>query len=94
MLAVREDLVLQRQEGAAGIDQVEAGQVIFLGDGLRAALLFHGERVVGAALHRGVVDEDHALLAGDAADAGDDAGSRHVVLVHLVGCQLGQFQEG
>ena len=87
VLLVGEDLVLHRQEGAAGVDEVDAGQPVLLGDGLGAQVLLHRDRVVGAALHRGVVGDDHALAAGDLADAGDDAGARRVVVVHPVGRQ-------
>jgi hypothetical protein len=45
-------------------------------DLLRAQMLLHRQRIVGAALHGGVVDDDHHLAALDAADAGDHAGGR------------------
>ena len=76
VLAVGEDLVLARQEGAAGVDQVDARQAVLLRDLLRAQVLLHRHRVVGAALHRRVVGDDHAFAARDAADAGDHAGGR------------------
>ena len=71
MIAVGKDLVLQRQEGAAGIDQIDAGQAVLARDLLRAQMLLHRHRIVGAALDGRVVGDDHALAAGDAADAGD-----------------------
>src|SRR6185503_3454697 len=52
-------------------------------DLLRADVLLDRDRVVGAALHRGVVGDDQHLAAGDAADAGDEAGAGRVVVVHL-----------
>ena len=58
VLAVGEDLVLQRQEGAAGIDQVDAGQPVLQGDLLGAQVLLHRHRVVGAAFDGGVVGDD------------------------------------
>ena len=73
VVAVREHLVLQRQERAARVDEVDAGQAVLLGDLLRAQVLLHGQREVRAALDRGVVRHDHALLTLDDADAGDDA---------------------
>ena len=77
VLAVGEDLVLHRQERAAGVDEVDARQVVVGRDGLRAQVLLDGHRVVGAALDGRVVGDDHALAAADPADAGDDAGARH-----------------
>ncbi|MNE34498.1 hypothetical protein D3C80_1282230 [compost metagenome] len=94
VLAVGEHLVLARQVGAAGVDQVDARQAVLAGDGLRADVLLDGQRVVAAALHGGVVGDDHALDALDPADAGDHAGGRHVLAVHLEGGQRGEFEEG
>ena len=75
VLAVGEHLVLHRQERAAGVDEVDAGQPVVGGDGLRAQVLLDRDRVVGAALDGRVVGDDHALAAADPADAGDDAGA-------------------
>ena len=77
VLAVGKDLVLQRQEGAAGVDQVDAGQAVLQGDLLGPQVLLDRQRVVGAALDRGVVGDDHHLPAVDLADAGDHARRRH-----------------
>jgi hypothetical protein len=82
VVAVGEDLVLLGQEGAAGIHQVDARQAVLLGDLLGAQVLLHRHRVVGAALHGGVVGDDHALDAADPADAGDHPGRGRVVVVH------------
>ena len=73
VLAVGEDLVLHRQERAAGVDEVDAGQVVLGGHGLRAQVLLDRDRVVGAALDGRVVGDHHDLAAADPADAGDDA---------------------
>ena len=64
VLAVGEDLGLQRQERAAGVDQVDARQPVLQRDLLRAQVLLDGHRVVGAALDRRVVGDDHALAPG------------------------------
>ena len=61
------------QKSAAGIDQVDGGQVVFLGDRLRADVLLDRFRKVGAALDRGIIGDDHTGEAGDTADAGHDA---------------------
>ena len=93
MVAVGEDLVLVRQVGAAGVDEVDAGQVVFAGNLLGPQVLLDGHRVVGAALHRRVVAHDDAFDAGDAPDAGDDTGGRDVGVVHAVGGELGELEE-
>jgi hypothetical protein len=42
VLAVGEDLVLQRQEGPAGVDEVDARQPVLQRRGLRAQVLLFG----------------------------------------------------
>ena len=61
MPLVRKDLVLLRQEGAAGIHHVDAGQIVLPGDVLGAQMLLHRHRVIGAALDGGVVGDDDAF---------------------------------
>ena len=74
VVAVGEHLVLHRQEGAAAVDEVDAGQPVDPGHLLRPEVLLDRDGVVGAALDGGVVGDDDALAAADPADAGDDAG--------------------
>ena len=93
MFAVREDLVLHRQEGAAGVHQVQARQVVPAGDLLRAEVLFHRHGEIGAAFDGSVVGDDDAGLAGDETDAGDDAGGGHLVAIQAIGGELGEFKE-
>ena len=93
VVAVGEDLGLERQERAAGVDEVDARQAVLLGDLLRAEVLLDGEREVRAALDRGVVGHDHALTALDDADAGHDPGPRRLAVVHLPCGQRGQLEE-
>src|SRR5690606_17355039 len=86
-----EDLALAGQVGAAGLDQVDQRHPVLLGDLHRPHGLAAGPRVAGAAAHRGVVGDDHALGALDHADAGDDAGADREVAAP--GGQRGQLQE-
>ena len=62
VLAVREDLGLEGQERAAGVDEVDAGQPVLERDLLGAQVLLDGDRVVGAALDRRVIGDDDALV--------------------------------
>ncbi len=93
VFTVGEHLVLARQERAAGVDQVDARQPVLQCDLLSTQVLLDGDRVVGAALDRGVVGHDHALAAGDPPDPGDHARTGALVVVHAVGGQCRQFQE-
>jgi hypothetical protein len=92
MLAIREHLVLVGQVGAAGVDQVDAGQPVLRRDLLRAQVLLHREREVRAAFHRGVVAHDHAFHAADAANTRNQAGAGRGVgaVLFLVDVQRGQ----
>jgi len=85
VVPVGEDLVLHRQEGAAGVDEVEAGQPVVQRHLLRPQVLLHGLRVVGAALDRRIVGDHDDGAAAHAADAGDDASARGRTVVHAVG---------
>ena len=94
VLAVGKDLVLERQERAAGIHQVEAGQPVLEGDLLGAQVLLDRDRVVRPTLHRRVVGDDHAFDALDPTDAGHDPGPRRVAVVQAVGGVGTQLEEG
>ena len=74
VIAIGKHVGLQRQKRAAGIDEVDARQVILLGDLLRAQMLLHRHRIVRAALDGGVVGDDRAVLSLHEADTGDDPG--------------------
>ena len=94
MVLVGEHLRPLRQVGAAGIDQIDAGKPVLHRHFLGAEMLLHRHRIVGAALHRGVVAHDHAFDAADPADAGDHARARRLVVVHVERRQRRQFEEG
>ena len=93
VLPVGEDLGLERQERAAGVDEVDARQVVLLGDLLRAQVLLDGQREVRAALHGRVVRDDDALLALDHADARDDPGRGRGAVVQIPGGERVQLEE-
>ena len=76
VLAVGEHVVPRGDEGTAGVDQVDARQPVLGSHLLGPQVLLHGDRVVRATLHRGVVGDDHAQAAGHRTDAGDDARAR------------------
>ena len=94
VVAVGEDFGLHGQEGSAGVDEVDAGQAVLLGDLLGAEVLLHRDGVIGAALHRRVVGHDRDLAACDAPDAGDDPRAGRFVAVHSRGGQRAEFEEG
>ena len=94
MVAIGEHLGLERQEGAARVDEVEARQPVLARDLLCAQMLLHGHRVVGAALDRGVVRDDDALATFDDPDSRDDARRRRVSAIELPGRERVQLEEG
>ncbi len=93
MLAVGKHLGLMRQVGAAGIDEIDAGQPVLARDLLRAQMLLHGHRIIGAALDRRIVGDDHRLASLDGADSRDHAGAVHVALVHAERRERRDFEE-
>ena len=93
VVAVGEDLVLQRQEGAARVDEVDARQVVLLRDLLGAEVLLHREREVRAALHGGVVRDDHARATLDDPDPRDDPRRRRLPVVEVPGREGVQLEE-
>ena len=93
MIAVREHVGLQRQERAARVDEVDAGQTVLGGDLLGPDVLLHRHREVGAALHGRVVGDEHHLAPLDDANPGHDACARRVPAVHPVRGQRRQLEE-
>ena len=73
MIAIRENLILVGQIRAAGIDQVDAGQTVLLGDLLSSQVFLDRDRKIGTAFHRGIVTDDDAFCARDSTDTGDYA---------------------
>ena len=90
---VGENLVLLRQEGAAGIDHVDAGQVVLARDILRPQVLFHRHRIVGAALDGRIIGDDHAFAPRDPPHPGDDARRMHIAAIEAVGGQRRKFEK-
>ena len=91
---VGEDVGLIGQVGAAGLHKRDAGEAVLPGEALRPDMLLAGDAVIGAALHRGIVGDDHAGAARDHADAGDDASAGRNAIVHAFAGQLTKLQEG
>ncbi len=81
VVAIGKDVGLQRQEGSAAVDQIDARQPVLECDLLRPEVLLHGHGVVGAALDGRIVGHDHARRPLDAGHPGDDPGARRVVVI-------------
>ena len=94
VLAVGEDLRLQREERSARVDEVDAGQVVLLGHLLRPQVLLHRERVVRAAFHGRVVRDDQAVPSLDDPDARHDARRGRVAVVDAPGGEGVELEEG
>jgi len=90
---IGENLVLLRQERAAGIDHVDAGQIVLAGDILGAKMLLHRHRIIGAAFDGRIVGDHDAFPAGYPPHPGNDAGGMHVTAIEAVGRKRRQFQK-
>ncbi len=93
VVAVGKDIGLERQKRATGVDQVDAGEMILLGDFLRAQVLFDGHGVITPALDRGIVDDDDTFLLLDQSNTSNDTRSRSFIVVHVPGGERTQFQK-
>ncbi len=94
MVAIGKDLGLVRQVRAARVDEVDARQMVRLGDFLCAQMLLDRQRVIGAALHRRIVAHDHALAARNAPDSGDHARAGDFIVIQAIGGELADFEKG
>ena len=74
-----EDVLLGRQVGAAGLDEMDRRQAVLEGDVGGAERLAQRVRVARPAAYRRIAGADQAFHAADDADAGDDAGADGVV---------------
>src|SRR5262249_52212715 len=93
VVAVGKDIGLQREESATGVYKVDARQTVLLGDLLGAQVLFDRHREVGAALDRGVIDDQHTFLSLHHAYTGDDASGGRLAFVHTPSGERVELQE-
>ena len=94
VVAVGEDLVLIGQVRAAAVDKVDAGQVVLRRDLLRAQVLFHRHREVGAAFDRRVVAHDHAFAPRDPPHACHDPRCGAGAVIEPVGREHADLEKG
>ena len=69
------------------------GKSVLLGNFLRAEMLLDRQRIIGAALHRRVVADDHHLAARDAADARDQARAGDFAFVQVERRELADLEK-
>ena len=91
---VGEDVFLIGKECTAGIHQRDDRKPVLPGYLLGAHMLARGHAEIGAALHSGVIGDDHALAALDHADTGDDTRARWHAIVFFQSGQLADLEEG
>ena len=94
VISVGKDLILHGKECATRIDQADARQTVLQCDFLRPEVLLHGQRIVGAALHGGIVADDHHMPTVDESDAGHHPGRRRVAAIEAFRGEWGEFEEG
>ena len=93
VLLIGKHVVLVGQIRAARVDQVNARQVVLLGNLLGPQMLFHGHGVISAALDSGVIANNHTIHATDPTQARNHTGARCIPVVHAVGGQGAEFQK-
>ena len=93
MFFVGKDLRLQGKKRAPGVHQINAGQVILLGNGLSAQMLFNCQGVVAAAFDGGIVSHHHTFTAVNKTNTGHYTGTGYVFAIHVMGGQLAYFKK-
>ena len=93
MVAIGKDFVLAWQMGAAAIDEIDARQMVFLRDFLRAQMLLDGQRIIGAALDGCVIGDDDAFMAAYVSNARYQSRRRNGSRVNLICGELRKFQK-
>src|SRR6185312_1084555 len=93
VIFVGENLVLQGQVGAAGVDQIDAGQLVLERDLLRPQMLLHRDRKVGSALDGRIVRNDDRFASGHAADVGDETRGGRLVLIKPARRERGELEK-
>ena len=94
VVAIGEDVSLHREEGTTAINQVDAGEPILLGDLLGTEMLLHREWVVGAALDRSIIRDNHHLTPTNTADTSNNPCSGNIIAVDVVGRQRTELEKG
>ena len=94
VVLVGEDLVLQRKERAARVDEIDHAEAVLLGDLLGSHVLLDRDRHERAALDGGVVGDEHPRHPVHDADPGDDAAAGHLVAVLAEAGQGRELEEG
>ncbi len=93
VVAVGEEIGLQRQEAARAVAEVHDRQPVLDRDVERAHDLLDRQRVPRAALHRSVVGLNDHFAPADDADAGHLPGARHLAVVGHVGGERRELEE-
>lgn len=95
VVGVGEDISLTGQVGASRVDHVDAGELVFLRNGLGAQMLLDGDGEVASALDGAVVGDNNAGDALDDTDTSNDAAGGHFGFrVEIVAGHGGQLEEG
>src|SRR5581483_4962093 len=93
---VRENIFLERQESAGGVDQIDGRNMVFNSDVLGADNLLNGHREKCASLYRGIVHNQHEQSPVDPSQARNHSRTARAApfLVHFKCSVNSQFKEG
>src|SRR6185295_11228780 len=93
VIAVGKYLGLIWKIGAAGIDEIDAGQPVLTGDLLGAQVFLDSDGIISAAFDRRVVAHDHARSPLHPANAGDQARAVDAIVIHAEGSKRRKLQK-
>jgi hypothetical protein len=92
MVPIGKHICLMREVGSARINEIDARQLIFLGNCLRPEMLLHRDRIVCSPLYGAIVRHNHTHNSLDHPNASDNSSRRYVVSgVNLMASKLREF---
>ena len=93
MVTVWEHFVLIGQVRATTVDQINAGQMAFRCDFLRAQMFFDRHGVICAPFDRGIIAHDHTIRTVYAPDPCDNPSCGGGIIIHIMRRRCPDFQK-
>jgi hypothetical protein len=79
MIAIRENVLLLRQESTSAINEINAGKTILFCDFLGTEMFFHRDGVISTTFEGKVVGQNHALALVNLSDTCNDISNRDAI---------------
>ena len=94
VIAIRKNFILKWQECSSGIDEIDTGEVVFLGDLLGTEVLLDCHGVITATLDCRIIGDDDCQPIFNFADAGHDSCCRQRGIIDIMCTESADLQKG